>query len=416
MLQPGQTVEAVLLAQAANGNILLTIKGQLLQALLDATSAATMPKLVPGQTVTLQATAQQQAPADGTQPVPVLKFIGAATQAGQAAGAAAGADAPASMAPPGPGMTPAAVSLRAAIGLAAAQQNSLAPLFADLEAALLQPLPANLRQSVTQLLASRLSPADPALAATLSAALPKALASTTALTAALPSLPAAAAGSPPGRFDLVGLLLQLKGFLDQFPDAPEPATASAPPPRPPLREGLPLGQPPVRSHIDAEAPLPQVIGTLKHETAAALARVQLAQFASREPAIERDAARPAERQWVCEVPIALAGGTGIGQFQLVEEREAQGGEAGSARVWKMRFSVDTPEEGPVFSQINCRNGAISVFLSSERPETLLRFQNDLPDLVAALEAAGLNLETVQCHAIVPEPEPAPPGLFVDRAS
>lgn len=437
LLQPGQTVEAALIALAANGNMLLSIKGQLLQALLD-TGSGPAQKLATGQTLTLQVTPGQQAPATGTNPLPVLKLVGVAMPAGQAAGAAGLADAPESAAVAGAGMAPAAASLRAALGVAAAQQNSLAPLFADLEAALLQPLPGNLRQTVTQLLALRLSPTDPALAATLAAALPKAFAGAEAL-AAVPGLRAMTAGDLPDRSDFLGrldlaarsdlparldlarLLLQLKGFLDQFRDAPEPMLKTEPPPRPPLREGLPLGQPPARPSFDAEARLPQVIGTLKHEAGAALARVQLAQFASRAATIEPDALRPAERQWVCELPIAMTGGTGIGQFHLVDERDAQGGEAGegdtgATRLWKMRFSVDSPEEGPVFSQINCRNGTISVFLSSERPETLARFQNDLPELVAALEAAGLTLDTVQCHAIVPEPEPSPPGLFVDRSS
>jgi hypothetical protein len=241
----------------------------------------------------------------------------------------------------------------------------------------------------------------------------------------VPGLVAITAGELPVRFNLARLLLQLKGFLDQFRDAPEPMARTEAPPRPPLREGLPLGQPPARSSFDAEAPLPQVIGTLKHEASAALARVQLAQFASQftlhGAALEPDAMRPAERQWVCELPIVMAGGTGIGQFHLVDERETQSGEAGegaaaAARLWKMRFSIDSPEEGPVFSQINCRNGTISVFLSSERAATLARFQHDLPELITALEAAGLTLDTVQCHAIVPEPDPPPPGLFVDRSS
>jgi hypothetical protein len=424
LLQPGQTIEAALVALAANGNALLTIKGQLLQALLDAgagTGAGTAQKLAAGQTLTLQVTAEQQAPASGAQALPVLKLINVANPAGEAAGAARLADAPGSPAVAGAGLAPATASLRAAIGIAAAQQNSLAPLFADLEAALLQPLPGNLRQTVTQLLALRLSPSDPALAVTLAAALPKAFAGTEALAETMPGLHATAAGELPGRFDLARLLLQLKGFLDQFRDAPEPPAKPEPPPRPPLREGLPLGQPPVRPSLGADAPLPQVIGTLKHEASAALARVQLAQFASRAATIESDAMRPAERQWVCELPITMAGGTGIGQFHLVEEHEARDSEAGeggteAARLWKMRFSVDSPEEGPIFSQINCRDGTISVFLSSERPETLARLQRDLTELVSALEGAGLSLDTVQCHAIVPEPEPAPPGLFVDRAS
>ncbi len=227
-----------------------------------------------------------------------------------------------------------------------------------------------------------------------------------------------AEGEPAGAAeDIKTLLLSLRSELEILDPSPlaVPSEARA---RPPLRGEAPLGQPAAEASLDPQAPLGRIVAALRPETEAAIARLELAQYASiNGPENGQAAARDAP-QWTFELPIALGPQqTAIAQFQLVHERPEQDEEGGgwepAQRSWKIRFSVETAEDGQVQAQVGLRAGMVSVFLSADRPETAQRFQQTLPDLVSALQAAALDLETVLCLAAVPRPVSTPAGSLMN---
>lgn len=416
-LQAGQVVTAELVALQGDGTAVLAIKGQLLQALLDMTwgNAAA---LVPGQVLSLKVTPNQASGQNFQGGLPILQVQGVATPA--TAGGASEARVPISAQAPAVGVpapeAQAQAVLQAAIGTVAARQNSLAPLFANLAAALGRPLPEPLRRVAQQFLGLAVEPDDPDLPQALARAFDRSGLFLEARLARADSEPALAK-------DMKRILLDMQAILEELPEAtpdmedPEEAPPAAPPARPPLRESAPQGQLPAPAALDDFTPLPQVIATLKHDVAAALARIDLLQIASREDAVRPAGTSAPERHFVFELPLAMAAGTGMAQFHMVEEREAQDPVTGeSARAWRVKFSIETPEEGPILSQISLRNGVINVFLSAERPETLSRFQQTLPDLVAALESAALVLGSVQCRPPAREAHAPPAGSLLNRST
>src|SRR5580698_2593487 len=229
-------------------------------------------------------------------------------------------------------------ALSTMVGQAATQQESLAPLLADLTVAANSPaLPDAVRATAAQILASQ-APLDPEMTAgQLRIA---AQSSGVFLEASLAS--AAVQGADPSQNvqqDLKALLLQLTSELAPLLETPAqprvatPAGQRAPSlralsdqPEPPASGGPTAGQPAARPSLD---PLAR---TLQQQAQGALARVQLSQAASVDKAGE-------PTRWMFEVPIATPDGTAIAQFEL--SRDGHGSAAAEVEPnWRARFSVN----------------------------------------------------------------------------
>ncbi|MEI8144555.1 MAG: flagellar hook-length control protein FliK, partial [Alphaproteobacteria bacterium] len=293
-------------------------------------------------------------------------------------------------------------ALRDAVRVAASKQESLAPLFADLQAARTSASAAvaRLPQPVADAIARVLGFALPATDAANGAALAKAVSGSGVFLEA--HLAQAAPGAPLPA-DLKAALSDLKGALQSYlaetgaKEAPDGTVARpALHERPPVRGGSPHGQPPAAASIGPGTSEGQVAQTLLERTESALARITLAQAASTPD--PRDAGRqdtppPA----IVEVPVRLGQDTAVMQFRFARERDPDGKAAGrpvDAPIWTVRFSMEAEPLGPIHAAVRWRDGRVSVQLNAERGEVAAKLDGARGELTDALEAAAFVVEGV----------------------
>jgi len=218
-----------------------------------------------------------------------------------------------------------------------------------------------------------------------------------------------AKGQPPAPTDRKALLLQLAAALPQRQPAPldRPAadaaltratlaTAGAPPA--PLTRatllaggllktsGLTLTSPTTAAAPTAMPPAEQaVLDRLWRLVEASLARIQTHQAASLPV---DDNAPPA---WQLDIPLALPGGlTQAVELRIQTEPESDDEDANEAG-WLVTIGFIFPELGPVKAGVRLANGRISSTFWCEQPAAAAIFDRHLPELRAALEAAGLEV-------------------------
>jgi len=420
-LQPGEIVDALVLALLDNGLVRLQVP----EGTVDVRTAAT---LTVGAKVRLavsgtSAGLQLVVLTDGRPGTPAA-IVARQLVAPPPGGASGAADAPAveiavSGAPapspqiPSPPVAP-AESIAEAVQAAASRQGGLGPLLADLEQALkTEALPPPLASAAARLLDARLSP-DRLDAAGLRQALARSgLFLESTLSAALLS------GGALGAVDLKSALLMLRQLLNAWvesePHAPTtgPAPlASAPPP--PYRGAPPSAQPEARATLPPYAPAAAVAQRLLVETGAALARQTLLQLAS----LPENGGGPqgVERgtQWAFEIPIAMGQGNAIAQFEIARDGHAPG--AAGPSVWRVRFSLDVEPLGPVHALIALVGERAAVTLWAERETSAARLRAGGDVLADALRAAALDPRDIQFRVGAPAAPAPAAGRFLDRAS
>lgn len=161
----------------------------------------------------------------------------------------------------------------------------------------------------------------------------------------------------------------------------------------------------------SQTPEQLVLDRLWRLVDASLARIQSHQVASL-PA--DDSARPA---WQLEVPIAVPGGP----TQVVElriEQEAPDAEQPSPESgWLVTIGFLFAELGPVKAGVRLASGRISTTFWCEQAAAAQRFEHHLPQLQAALEAAGLEVGHLAASQGTPPGAPArgPDQLLDERA-
>lgn len=309
-----------------------------------------------------------------------------------------------------------------AVRAAAARQDSLSPLFADIAAvaegrgpAAAATLPEPVARAMAQVLGFRLA----AEAAATPAGLARAVASAgTFLEATL-----AAGTAPPA--DLKAALAVLRGALGAWahdlglPDQPQAAPRNPDHERPPLRGALPQGQPPAASGLRADATPAETVARLIDRTEAALARITLLQAASLPDA--REIGRPdVPLQTTVEVPLRIGNETAMMQFQIVRERSQEEKTAGpvapGSANWTMRFSMEAEPLGPIHAAVRWRDGHVRVQLWAEREGVAARLDQARANLSDALEASAFTIDQLSIVAGKPaDPRelaavPQPPRL------
>ena len=302
-----------------------------------------------------------------------------------------------------------------AVRAAAARQESLTTLFADLTAVAqgrtaAAPPPAAL-QAMAVVLGFRAPAEDLARPDSLAAAMKNSGALLEARLAALPP----GVPLPP---DLKAALHRLQAALAGWTATlPEDTAVTVPKveghERPPLRGALPHGQPPATTSLPASATSAEVARVLTERTEAALARITLLQAASLPDA--RDMGRPdAPLQTTLEVPLRVGVETAIMQFQIQRDQEREerqdrkaGGRAGGD--WTMRFSLEAEPLGPVHAAVRWHDGRIGIQLWAERDTVAAALEAQRDGLSEALEASAFNIDRLTIAAgRPPEPREAAP--------
>ena len=308
---------------------------------------------------------------------------------------------------------------------AAARQNGLAPLYADLEAVLARPgteIPDAVRTAANLLLGLRLDPG---------AALDADAIKTALLQAGLALTADADAGTAPAASDLETALLSLRDALQSWAEAasagsdpaaePQPsmdqlsATTHAPPP-PPYRNAPTVAQAPAAASLPAEVEPHALALNLLTATDAALARHTLLQIASLPDGPAAGAARADQSptRATFDIPFVAPPGTGVIQIRIEHEApRRQGGDVGP--TWRASFSIDFEPIGPVHASIALMGERAAVSIRAARPESVDRLRSSVALLEAGLREVALDPGEIHFRG-PPAPEPASPGLFVDQAS
>lgn len=303
---------------------------------------------------------------------------------------------------PGPVSLSALAGPPASLARLASIQGSLSPLLADLGAALARPgLPQAVRGAAQTVLSYGLD-AVALDGETVRAAILK--------SGAFPQ--GVPATDENGRGDLKFALLSLRNALRKaVSESVRTAVPSSSGP-PPYRAAQPVGELPSLASIallDGEA----LHAKLLSETEAALARATLLQLAS----LPETAQGNTTQRLVVEIPMATPQGHAVIQFQI-EPEDHPGDRQGGARApsWRVRFAIDIEPIGPVRASVTQIDGRTHVNLFAEREASARALRDDLPALQTQLAQAALEPGDLHCRSGAPPREPAPPGLFVDRAS
>jgi hypothetical protein len=361
------------------------------------------------------------APPSATPATTAAQIAGAVTAAVAVAEAADIADIAAGA------VVPTSSLLNTAASQAAATQDSMAPLLADLSAALdSSALPAAARATVQQILSAQ----TPLTAATTASSLQAAVAGSGLFLEA--SLAAAAVEGATAAIntsgDMKALLLQLSSTLDPAaldPAAVNPLTAALVgalpqnraqaqarqrlPPRPPIAGAVTAGQPVARAGIGPDTSSEALTASLRQEAAAALARLTMSQLAS----VPKSGAAT---RWAFELPVETPGGLAIAQFEISRDDHNSTADQ-AAPTWRARFSMDVEPSGPVHAEVSLSGGRTRATLWAERGDAhqaLDALQDELTSALAEAEGGDAAVRIVS--GAPPDTTPQAPGRFVDRTS
>jgi hypothetical protein len=428
-LQPGEIVDALVLALLDNGLVRLQVPDGTIdvRTAVPLTVGAKVRLAVSGTSAGLQVVVLTDGSGRAGTPATVVARQGAeaspragsdlaaATPGSEPAVEIALSGAPAVPPPASPALTSATESIAAAVQAAASRQGGLAPLLADLEQAVkTEALPQPLAAVAARLLDGRLSPDALNVSGLRQALARSGLFLEASLAAGLPS-----DASPPQGLDLKAALLVLRQMLKAWVES-EPRTGSAgftPPasaPPPPYRGAPPSAQAPARSSLPAYAPAGAVAQRLLVETDAALARHTLLQVASLPEGYSGSHPTARAAQWAFEIPFALAQGSAIAQFEITRDGHAAGTEP--SFTWRVRFSVNVEPMGPVHALIALAGGRAAVTLWAEREASAAHLRANSGLLEDALRAAALEPRDIAFRIGAPAAPPSAAGRFLDRAS
>lgn len=342
--------------------------------------------------------------------------IATAAARAQAAAPDAASSTPAQPSPPP--ADPARVAVDQAKASAAAKQTSLAPMFADLAAALNAPTtPPQLRVALANVLSLRI----PVGAAFTGPQLHQAVSQSGLMLEAK-----LAAGLAPGR-DLKAALLNLAGALRDLP--PAPAMTAAPQPLAQHAGKAPeaLQPPGVEAHrVETRPPPPFRDAALNPQRAevSSLPAVRAGDVAPRLAAdVEHAVARQVLHQiaslpqgpdgptWMFELPFLTPQGAMVAQFAIHRDDAGQGTAPEHGPTWRARFAMEVDPLGPVHVDLRMGGGQRSHV-------TLWAGAAGVAKMAPGVDLLGRTLDAdVALRPGAPtEGAAATPGQFVDRRS
>jgi hypothetical protein len=197
---------------------------------------------------------------------------------------------------------------------------------------------------------------------------------------------------PLGEEDFKAVLLRLGAVLDRQPRLAMHVPASGADTPPPLRQrGLqaqprvPLAAPFVDPPADDD--IGQLLGRLRGDVHAALARLEIAQL---------DAA--GAQAWMIEIPLQGPHGRDVLQLHLELGQDAETG----AGTWTLGFALDLPPLGPLQGELQLRDLRLNVRLWAERSTTTERLERQFTPLRQRLAASGLQLDQLSCQTGLPQ--------------
>ena len=187
-------------------------------------------------------------------------------------------------------------------------------------------------------------------------------------------------------------------------------------PAPPRRDGPLLPQSPAEPTLTRGETQAAIAETLLEQTDAALDRIRLTQYASLPPEPGRqDPSQPAQR-WLTEIPIAFHNGATVLPMQVERDAPRRTAQGVSASLWRIRFALDVEPIGPLQGVVTLQGRDVGVTLWAEREETSKLLRGAAPGLETALLAADFASGAVDVHTGQPRVMQPTAGQFLDRLS
>jgi len=422
-LTAGRTVQATLLSLAADGTATAMIGDTKVALLLAGPQAKQAATLDPGAALTLRL--EPPAEPGGELRAALVEVRPAAT-----ATAATPQSAPASTAD----LTPAAARTLAGPLLASAlqQQDSLAPLFANLRSLargeIVPTLPKNLLAAIDRVLAQAVPGERPITERQLREAFQTSglfLEARRAAGDATPlqgDLKAALQSLREALQPIVGVLAAGQKASHEHSALPDPdgqagtAAGQTDRPAPPRRDGPLLPQAPAEPTLARGETQAAIAETLLEQTDAALDRIKLTQYASLPPEPGRqDPSQPAQR-WLAEIPVAFQNGAAVLPLQIEREAPRRTAQGVTAPLWRIRFALDVEPIGPLQGVVTLQGRDVGVTLWAEREETSKILRGAAPGLETALLAADFASGAIDVHTGHPRVIQPTAGQFLDRLS
>jgi len=368
-LQPGQRVQAQVVANLASGETEIAIDGQKFVVTLPQTRA-------PGTNLPLQAES------DGAN-LRLVLLQPAAQPRPQA-------------------LTPLQALLAAVGDAARADQDSLAPALSTLNRLIAKSpeLPPAVAKAAQVLLASQL-PLDGDLSGD---DLRQAISRSGVFTD--PAL---------ARTDIKSALLQLRSAILVWlgPEAlrlPPPGKRGASPP--PVRGSQPRSQPAMPLQSNEGASASDLARALLGEANSALSRIRLFQLAALPEPAPGHTEKPT--QVLVELPVRLGQEQALAQFQVGRDGGDGEGTKAARRGWQLRFSVNFSAIGEVGARIGLLGHKVNISIWAERAATAQALDSMLPEVTRALAAKGIETVSLKCQQGIPKAaRPLPAGLYVD---
>jgi hypothetical protein len=323
--------------------------------------------------------------------------------------------------------TPVESALAAVMLEAMAAQDSLAPLLADLAAAVeADALPAPALATAQRILTTQTPLGADVTGPDLHAAVAgSGLFLEAMLAAAAPSPGSAGAADLSG--DLKALLSRLAEDLSPQaeiaalemaaaeaqpatdPRRPRAAMGSSNRPPPPSRDGLISAQPPSQARVAPSDGRAALTLALRQDTQAALARLQLSQIAS--------LPKPgAPTRWSFELPVAAVEGRAMAQFEISRDDAGRGAAPDSSPTWRAKFSINVEPNGPVHAEITLTGGRTRVTLWGESEAARRELAARQGDLAAELVGENGADAAVRVLAGSPAPPAVEAGRLINRTS
>lgn len=192
------------------------------------------------------------------------------------------------------------------------------------------------------------------------------------------------------------------------PDAPDLR------PAPPRRDGAPTFQPIAEPTLQpGDKPL-LVAETLLRQTESALDRVTLSQYASLPP--DQPRADMQGPRWLTELPLALQAGIAMMPLHVEKEPPRPGQQEAQGPLWRVRFALDIEPMGPLQGVVTLQGRNVGVTLWAVREETSRLLRQAAPGLEAALVDARFENGAVEVHLGQPRIVQPTAGQFLDRMS
>jgi hypothetical protein len=326
---------------------------------------------------------------------PINGFTAAAAVQPKADGASAAGQ-------PGPAPPSARIQvLSSAVATNVARQDGLAPLLADLAAALSSgALPGPVAQAAESVLGAVL-PLDPPPDA-------EALSAAAARSGLFLEADLATTGGPAAS-DMKAALLGLQSALEAAGASPSSAatTSALVPPTPSgALQAQPAALPSLVADLEAAALLP----LLARRTAAGLSRQLLLQAGS---VRSRSGTQPGAAQWLFELPVESGEDASMAAFEVERDGRRRAGVA-ETPLWRARFALEVGDLGPVHAQLSLQGDTVRVALWAEQPSTLADLQARQDDLAAGLQAERLEPQLLIQSGRPPVAAPGR-GALLDQA-